>query len=147
VNLSKALQTVFDKFTAENGKIKVNVQAIPANGSWSAYFDKLLTMIAGGNSPDIGRLATEGLLRPGTKDLLLPLDDLVKGDPAMDDYFNDVPAKLTNSMRYKGKLLGLPTEWNELMVTYNTRLFKKAGLALPTANWTGDEFLAACKKL
>jgi ABC-type glycerol-3-phosphate transport system substrate-binding protein len=145
-NEAKALQAVYDKFTAKNPTIKVNVQAV-ANGSWGGYFDKIITMIAGGASPDIGRLATEGVLLAGTKSLVLPLGPLVKGDSALDEYFADVPAKLTDSLRYKGQLLGLTNEWNELMITYNTKMFKKAGIPMPGPDWTGDDFLAAAKKL
>ena len=146
-NEVKALQTVFDKFHAKNGQIAVKVQLIPSNGLWGAYFDKILTMIAGGNSPDIGRVPTEGVLLAATKDLLLPLDSMITHDAFMDDYFNDVPAKLVDTFRYKGKLLGLPVDWNDLMITYNTAIFKKLGIPQPGPDWTGDDFLAIAKKM
>jgi multiple sugar transport system substrate-binding protein len=146
-NEVKAMQTVFDKFHAKNAQIKVNVQLIPSNSLWGVYFEKILTMIAGGNSPDIGRVPTEGVLLAATKNLLLPLDSMITHDAFMDDYFNDVPAKLTDSFRYKGKLLGLPVDWNDLMITYNTAIFKKLGIPQPGPNWTGDDFRSIAKKI
>jgi len=145
-NEAKGTQQLFDMFYAQNGHIKVQVLAIPVP-TWSQYFDKILTMIAGGSAPDIGRVATEGALLVAKKNLVLPLDPFIKGDPDMADYFNDVSPKLVDTFRYNGKLLALPFDWNELMIHYNTGLFKKLGIAAPAANWTGDDFVAIGKKL
>jgi multiple sugar transport system substrate-binding protein len=54
----KLTQQAVDAFTAANPDIKVTVE----NNDWSAYWDKLATMTAGGNSPDViqmGLTATE----------------------------------------------------------------------------------------
>ena len=134
-------------FHAQNPNITVKVVPVPAT-AWSEYFQKVLTMIAGGNSPDICRIATEGAKLFAAKDLALPLDDFIKRDSAvMEDYFNDVSPKLTSTFKINGKTLALPFEWNDWMITYNTKLFKAAGIAKPGPNWTGDDFLAAAKKL
>ncbi len=145
-NEAQGTQALFDMFYKQNGRIKVNVLAIPAP-VWSAYFDKILTMVAGGSSPDIGRIATEGALLIATKDLALPLDPFFKGDATVAEYFNDVSPKLVDTFRYKGNILALPFDWNELTIHYNTRLFKKLGIPAPGATWTGNDFLAIAKKL
>lgn len=134
-------------FHARNPNITVKVVPVPAT-AWSEYFQKVLTLIAGGNSPDICRIATEGARLFAAKNLALPLDDFIKRDSAvMEDYFKDVSSKLTNTFKSNGKTLALPFEWNDWMITYNTKLFKAAGIAKPGPKWTGDDFLSAAKKL
>ncbi len=134
-------------FHAQNPNITVKVVPVPAT-AWSEYFQKVLTMIAGGNSPDICRIATEGAKLFAAKDLALPLDDFIKRDAkVMDDYLSDVSPKLTETFKYNGKTLALPFEWNDWLITYNTKVFRQAGVAAPKANWTSDDFLAAAKKI
>ncbi len=134
-------------FHAQNPNITVKVVPVPAT-AWSEYFQKVLTMIAGGNSPDICRIATEGAQLFAAKNLALPLDDFIKRDSAvMEDYFKDVSSKLTDTFKSNGKTLALPFEWNDWMITYNTKLFKAAGIAKPGPKWTGGDFLSAAKKL
>ncbi len=134
-------------FYAKNPGIKVNVLSFAAN-DWSGYFEKVLTLVAGGRPPDIIRIATEGAQLFGAKDLALPLDSFLKRDAhEMEDYFSDVSPKLINVFKYKGRQLALPFEWNNVVIFYNTTLFKKAGIAAPGADWTGDAFMSTARKL
>lgn len=136
-----------DLFHAQNPGITVNVLAF-AGKDWSTYFEKVLTLVTGGRPPDIIRIATEGAQLFGAKDLALPLDPFIKRDShVLEDYFNDVDPKLLNVFKYKGTQLALPFEWNNMVIFYNTTLFKKAGITPPGPNWTGDDFVAASKKL
>jgi hypothetical protein len=57
----------------------VTVKFNATNGTdWNDYFSKLLTQIAGGTTPDIATVATEGLQLLASKGLAEPLDDYVK---------------------------------------------------------------------
>jgi multiple sugar transport system substrate-binding protein len=136
-----------DLFHSQNQGIKVNVLAFSAP-DWSTYFEKVLTLVAGGRPPDIIRIATEGAQLFGAKDLALPLDSFIKRDQhELEDYFNDVSPKLVNVFKYRGKQLALPFEWNNMVIFYNTTLFKKAGITPPGPNWTGNDFVVVAKKL
>ncbi len=151
INGAAADQTVFQKiaalFHAQNPGINVNVLLFTGTG-WSDYFEKVLTLVAGGRAPDIIRIATEGAKLFGARDLALPLDSFIKRDAhELGDYFSDVSPKLVNVFKYNGAQLALPFEWNNMVIFYNTKVFKKAGIAPPSANWTGDDFMAVGRKL
>ena len=47
------------EFSKANPNIAIRYQPIPGE-TWGDYFDKLATMIAGGNPPDVSRVAIEG---------------------------------------------------------------------------------------
>jgi multiple sugar transport system substrate-binding protein len=151
INGAAADQATFQKiaalFHATHPKINVNVLLFAAP-DWSHYFEKILTMVAGGRAPDIIRIATEGARLFGAKDLALPLDTFIKRDAhELGNLFEDVSPKLMDVFKYNGKQLALPFEWNNMVIFYNTALFKKAGITPPQANWTGDDFRAVAKKL
>lgn len=80
---------MWDSLIAEFNKIhpKITVKCVPTPGdSWGDYFDKLATMIAGGNSPDVSRVTIEGTRLMVSRGLAIPLDDYMKGDPQVDNY-------------------------------------------------------------
>ncbi len=134
-------------FHAKNPSIEVNVLSFAA-ANWSGYFEKVLTLVAGGRAPDIIRVAIEGAQLFGAKDLALPLDSFLMRDAhEMEDYFSDVSPKLVNAFKYKSQQLALPFEWNNIVIFYNTTLFKKAGIVPPGPNWTGDDFRVVARKL
>jgi len=134
-------------FEASHPNIKVNTTVIPGS-SWAAFFEGVLTRIAGGNSPDSAYVAIEGIALFGAKGLALPLNDFMKKDA---DYIaelrHDTVPVMFDVLSYKGAQIALPFDWNNMMVWYNTKLFGQLGLAPPQAGWTGDDFLAMCAKL
>lgn len=134
-------------FHAKNPNINVTVNVISVP-TWSVFFSKVLTQVAGGKAPDIIGIATEGAQLIGAKDLALPLDDLIKRDHAeLGDFFSDVNPKLIEPFKYKGKTLALPYSWNNMVIFYNTKMFAKLGIKPPAANWTGDDFVATAQKI
>lgn len=66
-------------FQEKTPNIEVTYLPIPGD-SWGEYFDKVSTMIAGGNAPDVVRVAIEGILLFVSRGLALPIDDLIEGD-------------------------------------------------------------------
>jgi multiple sugar transport system substrate-binding protein len=134
-------------FQAKHPNINVTVQVVSIT-TWSSYFAKILTMVAGGHAPDVIGIATEGAQLIGAKDLALPLDDLIKRDQAeLGDFFSDMNPILGEPFKYKGKTLALPYSWNNMVIFYNTKMFKKLGIATPGAHWTGDDFVSIAKKV
>jgi ABC-type glycerol-3-phosphate transport system substrate-binding protein len=138
---------VIADFEAANPNINVALITIqPA--SWGAYAEKIISIVAGGQPLDIIRIATEGAQLWGAKNLAMPLDSFLKRDAAqMEDYLNDVSPKLMNIFKYKGRQLGLPFDWNNNIIFWNTAVFQKAGVAAPKADWTGDDFIGIAKKV
>jgi multiple sugar transport system substrate-binding protein len=136
------------RFAAKHPNINVAVQVVSIPNGWSPYFAKILTEVAGGKAPDIIGIATEGAQLIGAKNLALSLDPLIKRDEAeLADFFSDINPKLFSPFKVKGKTVAMPYSWNNMVMFYNTKLFKKLGIPVPKATWTGDDFVSAAKKV
>jgi multiple sugar transport system substrate-binding protein len=120
----------------------VTVKFLPINGTdWNDYFAKLLTLIAGGNAPDLTDIATEGLQLFASKGLAQPLDSYVLADKSrLGNYFSDVHPLLIESAMYQGHLYLLPTDFNCGNMYFDTTLLNRAGVSMPAADWTKDNF-------
>jgi len=136
--MADAFQKLADLFEKENPDIKVNRVLIP-----SKYYDKLLTMIAGGTAPDVAMLAFDKVPAFVEKGVLQPIDSYIdKLNYPKTDLFKVV----VDSFSYKGKLYGVPRSFSPFVLFYNKDLFKNAGLKYPDKSWTWSEFLVAAKK-
>jgi multiple sugar transport system substrate-binding protein len=106
---------------------------------------KLLTMIAGGEPPDV--YWTHTYINPGLakRNVPLALDDLFAGDTSWstEDYF---PGSIAD-FQVGGNLYAMPRETTSSVMIYNKTLFDEAGVPLPTENWTWDEFVEAARTL
>lgn len=143
----EATQQIFEQFTKENPDISVELIYIPAN-DWPDYFTKIRTMIAGGNAPDLCRIAVEGIQMFTSLGLAQPMDDFIKKNPQLvGDALTDIHPKLEAPFKINGKTYGLVCEWNNNMIHFNTKLLKEAGLSVPSGDWNRDTFLNYCQKL
>jgi multiple sugar transport system substrate-binding protein len=140
-NDTKTYQQRADAYTAAHPGVKVTVKNIPIEN----YDQQVDTMIAGGSSPDIilvdstrgPALASRGAildLTPRIQSAGLKLEDTVD-------------ASRVNGYNLKGKQFALPDRGGNLVFYYNKTMFEKAGVPLPKAGWTWDEFTAAARKL
>jgi len=132
--------TIGAQFRKLHPGVKLNFLAI--NGTdWNDYFAKILTLIAGGNPPDLTDIATEGLQLFAAKGLAEPLDSYVLADKSsLAGYFSDVHPVLIESAMYQGSLFLLPTDFNCGNMFFDTTLMERAGAAMPAADWTKDDF-------
>lgn len=126
-------------FTKVHPDIKITFVNLGPN-----RLQKTLTLIAGGNPPDIFYINdwTKPLAMKGA---LMPLDNFIKNDRSF--HLNQYYPNLVRALVSNGKLYGLPQEVSPVAIYYNADLFRKAGLALPTDNWTQATFMADAKKL
>jgi multiple sugar transport system substrate-binding protein len=142
-------EKIFEEFTKSNPTIKVDVTFIPAGGSgWNDYFTKIQTMIAGGNAPDICDVAIEGIRMFVSMGLAQPLDGFIKAHPdAIGDAFTDINPHLEVPFKIDGNTYGVVNNWNNVVMHFNTKLLKDAGLAVPKENWGKEDLLKYCAKL
>jgi len=119
---------------------------VPSTG-WADYANKLTTQIAGGEIPDIINIAIEGTRLAVSKNLLLPMDDFLAQDAGGQELVSDVAQPLIDAFKVDGKIWQIPHSWNNMVIYYNTKLFKDAGLEPPREDWTWNDFLATAKTL
>ena len=101
-------------FSKANPNIAIRYQPIPGE-SWGDYFDKLATMIAGGNPPNVSRVAIEGARLVVSRGLAQPLDEFMKGDPRSTSTRRSQP-RLHKVFRVDGKTYELPFDWNNMVM-------------------------------
>jgi multiple sugar transport system substrate-binding protein len=110
--------------------------------SFNDYWTKLTSQAASGKSADI--VSLQSLRAPQFAQLFVPLDDRLSAmgvDPSAFD------SSIFDGLKVGGKLLALPYDFGPLVIFYNRTAFQQAGLPLPAAGWTQDDFTTAAKKL
>jgi ABC-type glycerol-3-phosphate transport system substrate-binding protein len=132
-------------FTDETG---ISVESIYIPGSWAEYFTKMQTMIAGGDQLDDAFIAIEGRKLFVDLGLAAPMTDFQQANSdEFKETLGDIDPHILDALSVDGVLYGAPTEWNNVVMHFNTQRLKEAGLELPKEGWTKEEFLDYCKKL
>jgi multiple sugar transport system substrate-binding protein len=142
---------LFADFSKVSPQIALKATGIPVD-NWAAFFDKVSTQLAGGVHWDIIQVATEGVQLFATRGLLEPLDPYLKQDKAVvAEYLNDVNPNLVKwNKQYgspDGKTYYIPIGFNTMCMWINKDVFHKAGVDVPTDDWTWNDFRAAGKKI
>lgn len=134
-------EKVINQFMEKNPDIKVIIENVP----YQEYWSKLLTMSAGGTSPDVIFMESTRLAAFVEKDSLLAVDDLVKKDKEIK--INDFYSVALKMSKYKGKLYGLPNDLAIILLYYNQDAFDRAGVIYPKAGWTWNDLIKIGQKL
>jgi multiple sugar transport system substrate-binding protein len=133
------LTNSINDFTAANPGVHIKWEPIASD-----YETVLKTNLAAGTEADVfyaDIFWVDSVMKSGK---LLALDDLMaKGGVNKSDF---VPS-LINAFTYNGKVYGIPKDFNTLGLVYNKDLFKAAGVAEPTNDWTWTDLQTAAKKL
>ena len=139
-DLDKAsYQERIDMYEASQDEVTIKLQLIPSE----QYEQKVQTMIASGDGPDIMQVA-EGVNIYSSKNQILPLDDLVKESGLdLEERFGPVG----DLYSYEDSVYAIPDRSGAMIVYYNKDLFDAAGVAYPTAEWTTEDAQAAMEKL
>ncbi|WP_424768720.1 ABC transporter substrate-binding protein [Paenibacillus sp. sgz302251] len=128
------------KLNTSAADYELEVQSIPAD-----YYQKLQTMIAGKQAPDFMWLSQEYIAQYASLGAIAPLNEHVSTleNYNADDYFQGALDVGT----YNNELYALPWISQPYVLYYNQDMFEKAGVELPTNDWTWDDFIAAGKQL
>ena len=132
-------QPLIDAFHEANSDVQVNMQLEP--GGAIEVQTKLLTLIAAGEAPDAYWAHSYTNAGQSKRDIQLDISDLVAGDDEVnpEDY---LPAAWAD-FSVDGKQIGFPRETTSTVIIYNKELLDAAGVAMPSEDWTWDDFLAA----
>lgn len=131
---------IIEAFEAAHPDIKVTPIAVAYND----YHPKLQILIAGGQAPEVMRIDSyffQGFLKTGA---LKDLSSMIKSSKI--DLTKYYQTGLQDSVS-GGKYYGLPWGTAPLYMFLNTKVFKDAGVAIPNANWTWDEFVKVAQAL
>ncbi len=122
-----------DLFEAEHPNITVVEEPV---GAPDDLFNRLATDFASGTAPDVFALGGAKPQEYGAAGALLDLATVSEQLPT--DGYPDFT--LTNAT-VDDTLYGLPTGGNAIGVLINPTIFEQAGVALPEADWTWEEFI------
>jgi multiple sugar transport system substrate-binding protein len=133
-------QKIVDDFQAASPNIKIKVDV----SDWTSYWDKLKTLFAGGNQPDV--FAMDGPIYPdwANRGVLLNLQPYLDKSP---DLLNGLYPNTLEAYKLKDGFYGLPRDFQTIVLFYNKDMFDKAELAYPTDQWTLNDLRDAAKKL
>jgi multiple sugar transport system substrate-binding protein len=124
---------IIDAFEASHPNIKVE----PVVSGYSDYHSKLMTMMAGGISPDVMRIDSYYFADFSALDAVENLEPYIaKSNFDVSIY----PVAAIKEATVNGKLSALPWSTAPLYFILNLNAFEKAGIALPSYDWTVDEF-------
>jgi len=133
-----------EMFETTNPDVNIEIDVIAG-----ARADSQLTMIAGGNPPDVLYLNDFFQYTFANKGLLLTLDDYISRDQ-----FDFAPymKEAVEANLYKTKMVAMPFEVSVAGVVYNKKLFDEAGVPYPTADvtdksWNWDSLVETAKAL
>lgn len=132
-----AVDHMISTFNATHPKIHVTSDPIP----WDVLYAKLLPAFGAGKGPDLVGISSDNLPEYASKHVVQPLGSFFSHGV---DKSSIVPSAL-NVGEYQGQVYGVPIESTPVMLYYNKKMFKAAGIANPPANWT--EWSADAKKL
>lgn len=128
-------QGVAKLFEAANAGVKINGEV-----GGNDYWQKLTTMLVGGNAPDIFQLEPGRFADYARRKTTVPLNDYL-GKVIRTD-------KLTPGVMdlgtVDGVVAGMPLSINAFSLFYDENVFKKAGLTPPGAHTTWDDFAKLC---
>lgn len=142
----ESLDKLLQKYTDETG-VKVETIFIAAN--WGDYCTKIQTMVGGGEELDCAILAIEGVAKFINMGIAEPIDDWIAANQELADNV----LKDTNPIHQEvfkddeGNTYALPFSFNNVVMHFNMARLREAGLELPAADWTKEDFLKYCEAL
>ena len=105
---------------------------------------KVTTAVKGGSPPDIAYLY--GSWAPNVAQIPQVVD-LTQTVKQASVNWNDFYVGERDAATVDGKVIGIPALVDNLAVVYNKKLFAKAGLTPPSADWTWPDFVSDAQKL
>lgn len=139
-NQRPAIEKNIQDFNKQYPNIKVTLNVTP----WAQYWTKLQTQAESNSLPDVFWMNGPNVTLYASNGMLEPLDSMIEGKQI--DTAN-YPESLNKLYTVDGKQYGVPKDFDTIGLFYNKAIFKEAGVELPTAEWTWDDFRTAAKTI
>lgn len=126
-----------------------NVDVILGPTDRGEDLQKLLSGIVGNSPPDVFRRESHLFYDIAARGILMPLDEFIKADRARPDGLHEedyLPAAW-QSGRYNDRIYGIPEALAPLVMAYNRKVFREAGLDPDKPPRTWDEWLEFTRML
>lgn len=130
---------IIDGFIASHPDIKVEIQEAP----WGDFTSKIATQIAGNTMPDVWFQENATILSYGKRGVAEDLSSYIERDLQADEYVDG----LFSAKTPEGKVWGVPHGINPIALAYNKDVFDKAGVPIPTDDWTYNDLIETSKLL
>lgn len=124
------------KFTEKTG-----VALEPVYASWGDYWQKMNTLAAAGDLPDIMRQDYGVIQQYASKGLLEPLDSYIESGVIN---AKDIESMLLDGGKIDGKIYGLSVGSNAKCLLYDKEMIEEAGFTVPDVNTTWEDFEKFC---
>lgn len=138
----EAVKQMTESFNSQNPGIAVSPQYIANDG----YDEKVTTMLAGGNPPDIAYMGSDMAFQWATDGRTLDLKPWVDADPETPTLIPDTTYTYDN-----GKVLSTSLAIGIHLLYYNKKIFEEAGVGAPPTTgetaWTWDQYVETAKLL
>ncbi len=135
---TKKEQEILDAFTKEHPNVKIE----QISATYAEYNERVLTMAAGGNLPDLLWVQPSGFGGFVENGLLTDLTDKVA---ALDT--EEFQPGVLELGQVDGAQYAMTRDRSTVQIGYNKDMFDEAGIPYPEDDWTMDEFLEISKKL
>ncbi len=138
--IDETMREIADQYSKEQGgKWRIDFETTADRPS---YLQKLKTLVAGNNMPDIidtdPDLYAKELVKAGK---LVDMKEFLQENNYYQDFY---PTALKYQEFSDGSMYTLPLEYHVEMIWYNKKIFAEAGVEVPK---TFDQWLSACKTL
>lgn len=110
---------------------------------YPAYVQKLTTQMAGGAAPDLMQLDRPTFGEYVHRHVLADLSDATGSVIKVDK----IPANLLSGGKVDGSQYAVPAGQTAQMLVYDQKLFARAGVTVPAAGWTWEQFTAGMAKV
>jgi multiple sugar transport system substrate-binding protein len=119
----------FNKLAADFNKSQQNVVVTHEQpASQPDYWNKIITLQAGGQGPDVFEINNSSYVNWAHNGSLSDVTSYVNQDKTVSAAMKDTYQSMVDWYTYKGKLMGLPWDLSAGTVNYNLDQFKAAGL-------------------
>ncbi len=135
-----AVEHLVSQFNSSQHQVHITMQVMP----WDVFYQKLLPAFGAHKGPALVGMDSNQIPVYASKSVLQPLDSVLgSGGVAK----SSIVGPALTAGEYHGKLYGLPIENTPVLLYYNKKMFKTAGLdpSQPPATWS--QWASDAKKL
>jgi multiple sugar transport system substrate-binding protein len=119
-------------FAQDHPEINVDTEYL----GWDDYWTRLATLFAGGGAPDVVQMDVEYLAEYASRGALAALDEYMPSPLAVSDF----DKAILDNGRVDGKLYAIACGINAAALVLNKAAYVEAGVPLPDANTTWEQF-------